>query len=364
MRPPVIDVADLRRTYRLGGVEVNALRGIDLRIEAGEFVAIMGASGSGKSTLMHILGCLDRPTSGRYRLEGLDTARMSEAERAAVRSRRIGFVFQSFNLLPRTTAQANVALPLLYAGPRGLDRGECRTRAGEVLEAVGVLAQARHNPNQLSGGQQQRVALARALINDPALLLADEPTGNLDSATSQEVMRVIRGLNRAYELTVVLVTHEPDIAAYADRVITLRDGRIESDVRNDRAILAAQAPRLPSIGPATDTPEAGAGLSLALVRMTFAAAATALARNKLRAALTMLGVFIGVAALIAMIALGTGAHEAVKRQIASLGTSLFVILPGASTANGVRAGNSSASTLTVGDAEAIERETGTVSRVS
>jgi macrolide transport system ATP-binding/permease protein len=366
-RPPrrdVIEVAALRRTYRLGTVDVEALRGIDLRVQEGEFVAIMGTSGSGKSTLLHLLGCLDRPTAGAYRLEGVDVARCRDEELAAIRSRRIGFVFQSFNLLPRTSAAANVALPLLYAGAAGEPHGD---RAQDALASVGLRGLDANNPNQLSGGQQQRVALARALINDPAILLADEPTGNLDSATSHEIMSVIRALNREHGVTVIVVTHEPDIAAYADRTVTLRDGRIESDVRSlstrsggeragVRGSVRERTPHSESPSPAT--------LSVSLLTMTCRAAISALVRNKLRTALTMLGVFIGVAALIAMIAVGEGANEAVRKQMASLGTSLFVILPGTSTANGVRAGSSSASTLTVADAEAIERNVGPVARVS
>jgi len=360
IRRAAIEIAGLRRTYRLGNVDVEALRGIDLRVEAGEFVAIMGSSGSGKSTLMHILGCLDRPTSGSYCFEGVAVAPLTDSELAEVRSRRIGFVFQSFNLLPRTSAAANVALPLLYGGASRPGRQARADLARRALAAVGLLAHAQHNPNQMSGGQQQRVAVARAMINDPATLLADEPTGNLDSATSRDIMNVIRALNRQRGVTVILVTHEPDIAAYADRVVTLRDGRIASDVSN-----GAGRPR--AIGPARRperAPPSGASVSWSLAAMTVSAAMAALARNKLRAVLTMLGVFIGVAALIAMIALGEGANEAVRRQMASLGTSLFVILPGASTQNGVRAGNSSASTLTVADAEAIEREVPSVARVS
>jgi macrolide transport system ATP-binding/permease protein len=358
----VIEVVGLRRTYRLGDVDVQALRGIDLRVRDGEFVAIMGTSGSGKSTLMHILGCLDRPTSGSYCFEGVPTGSLQEAQLAAIRSCRIGFVFQSFNLLARASAAANVALPLLYAGadPRGVSRAE---RARRALARVGLAAHARNTPSQLSGGQQQRVAVARALINDPAILLADEPTGNLDSATSREIMNVIRTLNREHGVTVIVVTHDPDVAAYADRVVTLRDGLIASDVGRERAPLPPGGPaeRAASTANAQD---AGAAVSWSLLAMTFDTAIGALARNKLRAVLTMLGVFIGVAALIAMIALGNGANAAVRKQMASLGTSLFVILPGASTANGVRAGNSSASTLTVADAEAIEREAASVERVS
>ncbi len=356
----VIDVRGLERSYRLGGVEVAALRGVDLRVEPGEFLAIMGASGSGKSTLMHILGCLDRPSAGRYMFEGRNVAGLNEAALAGIRSRRIGFVFQSFNLLQRRSAETNVALPLLYAGAMPAD--DARTaRAQKALAAVGLSSHLRHHPNQLSGGQQQRVALARALINAPAVLLADEPTGNLDSATSGEIMTMIRTLNRERGVTVIVVTHEPDVAAYADRVVTLRDGLIESDVRSDRRPRVAH---LPASQPCAAEATAGTSMSWPLLAMTMTTAFAALSCNKLRAALTMLGVFIGVAALIAMIGLGEGADDAVRTQIASLGTSLLVVLPGASTANGVRAGNSSASTLTVADAEALQRDAADIARVS
>ncbi len=354
----VIAVHALERSYRIGAAGVAALRGVDFSVEAGEFLAIMGASGSGKSTLMHVLGCLDRPSSGQYVFEGRDTAALSEIELAAIRSRCIGFVFQNFNLLQRRSAEANVALPLLYAGTSS-SGADHLGRARAALASVGLSSHLLHQPNQLSGGQQQRVALARALINDPAVLLADEPTGNLDSQTSHEIMTRIRRLNRERGLTVIVVTHEADIAAYGDRVITLRDGLIASDRR--------RSPLTQNAIPMRDAPEpqaAGAALSWPLLHMSFITAFAALACNKLRAALTMLGVFIGVAALIAMIGVGAGADAAVREQIASLGTSLLVVLPGASTANGVRAGNSSASTLTVADADALTREDADVAQVS
>src|SRR5499426_461270 len=238
MTEPVIEVRDLVRTYRRGDVEVHALRGVSLTVMRGEFVAIMGASGSGKSTLMNVLGCLDRPTSGSYRLEGVDVTRQDEPTLAHVRSRRIGFVFQSFNLLARTSAAENVALPLFYSG-RLADRP---TRVRESLRALGLAGREENHPSQLSGGQQQRVAIARALINDPAILLADEPTGNLDSATANEILTTLRDLNRQKGLTIVLVTHEPDMAAFADRVITMRDGAILTDERTRETARPAAEP--------------------------------------------------------------------------------------------------------------------------
>jgi putative ABC transport system ATP-binding protein len=225
---PVISVQDLVKRYIVGEMEVRALNGVSLDVEPGEFVAITGPSGSGKSTLMHILGCLDRPTAGRYLLDGTDVSRMSRDELAAVRQQKIGFVFQGFNLLSRTSALDNAALPLLYGDkpPKAFER---RRRALEALAAVGVDSRADHHPNQMSGGQQQRVAIARALVNNPSILLADEPTGNLDTRTSLEVMALFQKLNAERGITIVLITHEPDIAGHADRIVTVRDGSIRSD---------------------------------------------------------------------------------------------------------------------------------------
>jgi putative ABC transport system ATP-binding protein len=224
---PLISVRDLTKTYDLGELQVRALRGITLEVAPGEFVALTGPSGSGKSTFMHLLGCLDRPTSGEYRLNGTDVASLDKRALARVRNREIGFVFQGFNLLPRTTAAENVELPLLYAGVR--NARERRERAAAALTAVGLGQRLGHHPNQLSGGQQQRVAIARALVNNPKLLLADEPTGNLDSRTSIEVMEIFQRLSAERGLTIVLVTHEPDIAEYGTRVVAFRDGRVRAD---------------------------------------------------------------------------------------------------------------------------------------
>jgi len=223
----LIDLSDVGKTYRMGDVEVPALSGVTLKIEAGDFVAIMGSSGSGKSTLMNILGCLDRPTAGRYRLDGVEVSQLPRHQLAIIRNRTLGFVFQNFNLLSRTSALENVELPLLYAG---LPSRERAARARASLEQVGLGDRLDHTPNRLSGGQQQRVAIARALVNAPRLVLADEPTGNLDSATSEEVMQLLKALGRN-GITVVLVTHEPDIAAHAARVIQMKDGRVLSDQR-------------------------------------------------------------------------------------------------------------------------------------
>ena len=229
MNAPVIDIRDLVKVYKMGEVEVRALKGINLSVERGEFVAIMGPSGSGKSTLMNIIGCLDRPTSGTYQLDGIDVSRLDRDGRAEIRNAKIGFVFQSFNLLARTKATENVELPLLYSD-LGISTEERERRARQALARVGLAGREDHYPSQLSGGQQQRVAIARALVTDPAMLLADEPTGNLDSRTSEEIMGIFQELNDAGK-TVVLITHEPDIAAHAKRVIYLRDGLIWRDER-------------------------------------------------------------------------------------------------------------------------------------
>jgi len=229
----VIRVENLEKIYRMGDVEVPALRGINLTIERGDFVAVMGSSGSGKSTLMNILGCLDRPTAGKYYLDGEEVGSLSANEWAHIRNKRIGFVFQGFNLLSRTTALENVELPMMYNGYAGKER---HRRALEVLSLVGLAERLDHTPNQLSGGQQQRVAIARALVNKPALILADEPTGNLDSATSNEIMALFQQLNLQQGITVILVTHEPDIAEHAKRQIVFRDGQVMSDNLNDQVI--------------------------------------------------------------------------------------------------------------------------------
>jgi len=373
MPEPTIKVENVTRVYHVGDVDVHALNGVSLVVQRGEFVAIMGSSGSGKSTLMSILGCLDRPTSGKYYFEGIDVAQLGEPELAQLRGERLGFVFQSFNLLARTSAIENVALPLFYAISNRSSGTSRLERARAVLDLMGLGDRGLNTPGQLSGGQQQRVAIARALINHPSVLLADEPTGNLDTHNSHDIMDTLRSLNRERGVTIVVVTHEVDIAAYADRIVTMRDGKIVSDIRShekkespsatgftvqqrpDAVLLPQQVFR------SVAAPSSGAW---AFTRMIALAAMQAISRNKMRSALTMLGVFIGVAALIAMVAVGQGANAAVRKQIERLGTNLFVVVPGAATAGGMRGGLGSASTITVADAQALRREAPAIAGVS
>lgn len=228
MGSPAIRLVDLRKTYRMGETQVEALCGVDLQVQTSEYIAIMGPSGSGKSTLMNIIGCLDRPTSGQYFLEEVNVSSLDRDQRAEIRNHRIGFVFQNFNLLPRTSALENVELPLLYSRKDSWTGPKIRARATECLERVGLTEWAQHTPSQLSGGQQQRVAIARALVNRPSILLADEPTGNMDTGTSEQIMGIFTSLN-SEGMTIVLITHEMDIASNAQRLIMLRDGRVQSD---------------------------------------------------------------------------------------------------------------------------------------
>jgi macrolide transport system ATP-binding/permease protein len=335
--------------------------------------------------------CLRRrfffPSGGHFFLEGVDVAVLSEPQLARIRSERLGFVFQSFNLLPRTSAIENVALPLFYSDAGG-QSGRRHERARAALSLLGLGEQERNTPGQLSGGQQQRVAIARALINAPSLLLADEPTGNLDTRTSHEIMETLTKLNREQGVTIIVVTHEQDIAAYADRVVTheqdiaayadrvvtMRDGMIISDNRKPACSHATGPASSQAAGAMSMFHPKGAALSgrgpvahtssIAFAAMITAAAIQAIGRNKLRSALTMLGVFIGVAALITMVAVGQGANEAVKKQIQSLGTNLVVVIPGATMTGGLRGGFGSATTLTVADAQAIRREAPAVGLVA
>ena len=365
---PAIEVRNLTKRYQLGEVSISALNGVSFSVERGEFVAIIGASGSGKSTLMNLLGCLDQPTLGQYRLEGIAVRDLDEDSLAHLRSLKLGFVFQNYNLLSRTTALENVELPLIYSGVRGPER----EKAMRLLRLVGLGDRLDHYSTQLSGGQQQRVAIARALINEPSILLADEPTGNLDSKTSLEILEVIRQLNLERGLTVVLVTHEREIAAHADRIITLLDGKIVSDVPT---IVSARKElltpgTLAAHGTQTDqtaefvSSEVAAHHNRTFIRMIVKSAWTAIDRNRLRSILTILGILIGVTALIATVSVGREAEQRVRQQIEGLGTNLLIVFPGATTSSGASGGFGSRSTLTVEDAEAISEGAPSVAYVT
>jgi macrolide transport system ATP-binding/permease protein len=346
-----IELRDLYKTYHLGEIDVPVLRGISLRVSQGEFVALMGTSGSGKTTLMNILGCLDRPTTGEYRLDREDVSALSADEWAQLRNQKIGFVFQNYNLLPRTTTLENVIMPLSYNAGHLSDR-EARQRAEELLRRVGLWERRDHEPSQLSGGQQQRVAIARALINYPPLLLADEPTGNLDSRTSEEVLQLFRQLNQEEGVTIILVTHDEQVARFANRIIRISDGMLE-----------AEEPPLPEVEPAEPSSaaaskEASRRPGWAWLRLQWMArtALNGLRRNVLRAALTALGIIIGVAAVIAMMEIGRGSSNAIQQGIASMGANVLVVMPGTASSGGVSHGAGSVMTLTPQDCEAILAE--------
>ena len=334
----MIELRDVHKTYSLGGSIVHALDGVTLSIEPGEFIAIMGPSGSGKSTLLHVLGLLDVPERGSFRLLGREVAQLSDDELAVLRREAIGFIFQQFNLLPRLTALENIALPLLYSqGHLSFDRAQT------LLGEVGLSDRASHRPNELSGGQQQRVAIARALINRPHLILADEPTGNLDSKSQAEILALLQGLN-AQGITVIIVTHEEEIARMASRVIRMRDGAIQADERHRPAPGQAAAP-VPARG-ATHPGVAGFFEHLRQGLKTLAA-------NKIRTGLSMLGILIGVAAVVAMLALGQGAKLEIETRLASLGSNLLMLRPGAPRVGGVAMESGSVLRLTLEDVAVI-----------
>ncbi|OQA25786.1 MAG: Macrolide export ATP-binding/permease protein MacB [Verrucomicrobia bacterium ADurb.Bin345] len=343
----MIDVRDIHKTYRMGSVDVHALRGVSLQVKQGEFVALMGPSGSGKSTLMHILGLLDTPDRGTYQLNGRDVSSLTDRELAAVRARSIGFVFQQYNLLARVSAKGNVALPLIYSDHPDPASPE------ELLQRVGLGDRMNHAPNELSGGQQQRVAIARALINRPPILMADEPTGNLDSRSAVEILGLLRDLH-ASGLTVLIVTHDPEVAARTERIVTIRDGRIIGD-----APTPARSPRKAASSPAPSATHGGTHRKAwyrrwiegaALVRQAF----RALSANKTRTFLSMLGVLIGTAAVIAVLALGGGAKKSVEERIGAMGAHLLVLRPGRADVRGVVMDAGAVSRLRLEDVDALK----------
>ncbi|QDS94621.1 Macrolide export ATP-binding/permease protein MacB [Roseimaritima multifibrata] len=328
----MIELQGLRKDYRVGDHDLAVLKGITLNIEAGEYVALMGSSGSGKTTLMNLLGSLDHPTDGIYRLAGTDVSSLTPMELAAFRSQHIGFVFQNFNLLPRATALDNVLLPTIYSS----DGRSRRTRvedATRLLESVGLAGRLDHMPNQLSGGERQRIAIARALMNRPKLLLADEPTGNLDTVTEQEILALFRQLNQEHGITLVVVTHDAEVAHEADRVVRMKDGLVAEDVRQR---VCTAGPLSPPETKSESTREQASAWPLAASWNAVIVAILALRRNALRTVLTMLGVIIGVASVISTMELSAGAATAIEETVASMGASMLTISPGKASSSGGR----------------------------
>jgi macrolide transport system ATP-binding/permease protein len=344
----LIELKDIYKTYHLGEIEVPVLKGISLTVSQGEFVALMGTSGSGKTTLMNILGCLDRPTSGEYLLEGRDITGLPSDDQALLRNQKLGFVFQTFNLLPRTSAFENVIMPLSYNGIHLSDL-EAQQRARDLLQRLGLGERLDHEPSQLSGGQQQRVAIARALVNHPSLLLADEPTGNLDSKTSEEMLDLFRRLNEE-GVTIILVTHDENVARCAKRIVRIHDGMMQAD--ETPATAAASEPGTEEEG----EPSRRSVWALPHLRWLLRTALHGLRRNILRAALTTLGIIIGVAAVIAMMEIGRGSSTAIQKTIASMGANNLIVRAGTASSGGVSFGAGSIKTLTPMDAEAIAKE--------
>ena len=350
---PVIEMTNITRSYQMGGGELKVLKEITLNIDSGEFVAIMGPSGSGKSTLMQIMGLLDRPTSGRYHLLGRDVSRLSDDEGAVLRSKVVWFIFQQFNLLPRTSALDNVILPMIYTG-----QGHLKERGRELLRATGLADRMEHQPNELSGGQQQRVAIARALVNKPQIVFADEPTGNLSSEQAKDILQLLKDLNQQ-GLTVVLVTHDPEIAAYARRIIRLHDGLIVEDkphvsVLKEQGYLESGL----SVSPKTTTQFISKlefpRFTLAELKEHISSAFRAMAVHKVRSSLSILGVLIGVAAVIAMLAVGSGAQASIQARLASLGANVVMVFSGAPSSRGIMGAAGDYTRLTLDDANAVK----------
>lgn len=341
----LIELQRISKYYQTGDIQTPVLDEITLKIGRGEFVALMGPSGSGKTTLMNLLGCLDSPTGGHYWLDSEDVGAMNLEERAQLRSMKIGFIFQNFNLLARTTALDNLLMPLTYSSEK-ISAAEARKRAVSLLERVGLANRMDHEPSRLSGGQQQRVAIARSLMNRPPLIFADEPTGNLDSRTSEEVLALLETLNREEGVTIILVTHDENVARHARRIIRIRDGKVEADEVRLPPATFQQAPAIPS---------SPAGI-LTQLSETLSTSLTGLRRNTLRAALTALGIIIGIASVIAMMEIGNGSAKSIQRTVASMGANNLTVFPGSAASGGVSFGSGSVMTLTPEDVIAVSNE--------
>jgi macrolide transport system ATP-binding/permease protein len=341
----MLELKNVDKRYQMGEHTVHALRGVSLSVEDGDFVAIMGPSGSGKSTLMHVMGLLDIPDQGSYRMDGKEVAGLSEDELAILRREAVGFIFQQFNLLPRMSAVENVALPLLYSSQK-LELG----LANQLLQKIGLETRLQHRPNELSGGQQQRVAIARSLINQPRIIFADEPTGNLDSISTKEVMQLLKELNES-GITLILVTHEEEIGQQAKRLIRMHDGGIQSDQR-----LKPLAKNLPTLNK-TEKKTPPSGWQWTRLLQHFRQGVKTLLANKVRSSLSMLGIMIGVGAVVAMLALGSGAKKAIENELSSLGSNLLSLRPGGFRGpGGAMLSSGSVTRLTVEDANAIQSE--------
>ena len=348
----MIELRDVGKTYRMGAIMVPALKGASLKIEDGEFIAIMGPSGSGKSTLLNILGCLDVPTSGQYLFDDVNVGQFSDSQLARIRNEKIGFVFQTFNLLPRLNALSNVELPLIYAG----NHHKRRKAATDALQAVNLEERAHHRPRELSGGQQQRVAIARALANEPSIILADEPTGNLDSKSGAEIMSILGQLHKK-GITIIMVTHDDSVASHAQRIIRLMDGEIVEDQR------ATDAETIAPVVPPHRNQKRRRRFSLAEVAESLSMAVSSIFSNKLRSFLTMLGIIVGVGAVIAMIGIGKGAGAQITERISQLGANLLMVRPGASRHGPARSASGSRTSLNYADAQAIAQECRSVAKV-
>lgn len=356
----LIELKNISKTYYLGQINVVAVENISLEITEGEFIAIMGPSGSGKSTLMHILGLLDKPSKGNYKLTGKEVSELTDNELAVLRNRFIGFVFQQFNLLPRMSARENVALPLIYSD------GKMSTDEILLLEKVGLKDRINHKPNELSGGQQQKVAIARALINKPLIILADEPTGDLDTKSGKEIIDILKNLNDT-GITVIMVTHEEKLAEYAKRIIRLQDGKIISDrTVSSRVFPAGKTITMAHLEniPLKHKSNMVSIFGIQKIGNYFSQAIRSLLSNKTRSILSILGVLIGVASVIAMLALGTGAREEVKKRISSLGSNLLVVRPGSQRLGGISLETGSVTRLTLQDVNEIEEKVFGIDKVA